>query len=81
MMQIAPDYYLIAISLIVTGIVLMILGLIWRSKTQQSDSEVKSKGIVLLGPIPIVWGFGEKGKTIAVILAISAILLYLLIFF
>ncbi|MBS3795363.1 MAG: DUF131 domain-containing protein [Candidatus Thorarchaeota archaeon] len=78
-MQLASDYYFIAMGLIVAGIVLMLLGILWRARTRQEDSEVKSKGIILLGPIPIVWGFGEKGKIIVVILFVCVILFYLLI--
>jgi uncharacterized protein (TIGR00304 family) len=78
-MQLASDHYFIAMGLIVAGIVLILLGILWRARTQQEDSEVKSKGIILLGPIPIVWGFGEKGKIIVVILFVCVILLYLLI--
>jgi len=77
-MQLASDYYFIAMGLIVVGIVLILLGIFWRARTQQKDSEMKSKGIILLGPIPIVWGFGEKGKIVVVILFVCVILFYLL---
>jgi uncharacterized protein (TIGR00304 family) len=60
---------------------LIFLGILWRARKQPEDSEVKSKGVVLLGPIPIVWGFGEKGKILAVILFVCVIMFYLLMLF
>lgn len=80
-MQLTPDYYFIAIGLVIVGVVLILLGILWRAGKQRNESEVKSKGVVLLGPIPIVWGFGEKGKTLAVILFVCVIMFYLLMLF
>ncbi len=50
-----------------------------------SDSEIvgqqsESKGIILLGPIPIVWGYGRKTWIAAAIVAIALfVLAYILL--
>jgi uncharacterized membrane protein len=50
------------------GILLIIAGCtIGRREVKQSDEGVfsESKGMILIGPIPIVWGFGRKGWMVA----------------
>ncbi len=68
--------------LIIGGIILVFLGII-LSFRQTNDEPVQtrteSKGIILLGPIPIVWGFGKKNWLIAAI-GVVAILLFFVFF-
>lgn len=66
--------------LIFAGIVLVCLYAI--SATRESDFEgtetqTKSKGIIFLGPIPIVWGLGWKGWVIAGFTVIILIILWI----
>ncbi len=64
------------------GIVLLIIGLLimafalmkeFGSETADQKVETSSKGIILIGPIPIVWGFGKR--TGLIILVVFCILL------
>jgi uncharacterized protein (TIGR00304 family) len=66
--------------LIFIGIILVCLYAI--SATRESDFEgtdtqTKSKGIIFLGPIPIVWGLGWKGWGIACVTAFILIILWI----
>ncbi len=42
-----------------------------------TEQRRESKGIILLGPIPIVWGYGKK---VWIIAAIVALTLFLIVF-
>jgi uncharacterized protein (TIGR00304 family) len=58
------------------GIILIMAGcMAGRRESEQSEGEVRrvNKGVILIGPIPIVWGFGRKGWLVAV--AVGAIIL------
>jgi uncharacterized protein (TIGR00304 family) len=66
--------------LIFAGIILVCLYAI--SVTRESDvdgieTRTKSKGIIFLGPIPIVWGLGWKGWLIAAITMFILIILWM----
>ncbi len=68
--------------LIIGGIILVFLGIIFSFRSTDDETvrtKTESKGIILLGPIPIVWGFGKKNWLIAVI-GVVAILLFFVFF-
>ena len=74
---------LIGISLIIIGIFLVLASMFVSSKSTESTevkTESKSRGVILLGPIPIVWGFGDNTKRIMLILFVIAIVVSLFIF-
>ncbi|TXT55830.1 MAG: conserved membrane protein of unknown function [Candidatus Thorarchaeota archaeon] len=80
-MQINSILQMVAISVIIAGIVFVILGILQSRKSSQ-DSEMKSesKGIILLGPIPIVWGFGDRGKILMMVLFIVIVSIYFVLY-
>jgi len=52
--------------LLIIGIILVVVAVISAiSETDGQESHTQSKGVILLGPIPIVWGYGRKGWIIA----------------
>ncbi len=62
--------------LIILGAVVVIYGLILYFTSSEGESiDQSSKGFILLGPIPIVWGFGWKGCAIAIVIAVLFLLL------
>ena len=71
------------LGLIQVGLILVFVGLgvIVVSMVSQTKSggEVKGGGVVLVGPIPIVFGSDAKWATIAIVLAIVLILLTILL--
>jgi uncharacterized protein (TIGR00304 family) len=69
--------------LLFIGIVLVFLyALSGMRESLSGDTETKtqSKGVILLGPIPIVWGYGKKGWMIAMILAVVFLLIWIVFF-
>ncbi|MHA1136227.1 MAG: TIGR00304 family membrane protein [Candidatus Thorarchaeota archaeon] len=72
------------------GWILLLLGILFvciyafssvgESISEDSESRTQSKGIIFLGPIPIVWGYGKKGWMIAGIIAIILMFLWIVFF-
>ncbi|MFX1578571.1 MAG: DUF131 domain-containing protein [Promethearchaeota archaeon] len=71
----------LAWALILLGAILIVSGIakmLMRSGTMGSEKHSESKGIILLGPIPIVWGYG---KQVWVYAAIVALILFFIFWF
>jgi uncharacterized membrane protein len=80
-MQTNGPINILAWTLIIIGSIIIISGIVSMIMKSHSESRVQgseSKGIILLGPIPIVWGYGKKAWVIAAIVAVSLFLLAIL---
>ncbi len=72
--------YALATILIVVGIIVVILAVL-LSAGKSENAKVKSAGVIMIGPIPIIFGSDKKSiKTVialALALTIALIILYL----
>lgn len=78
-MQSVESMDLLAWVLIIIGCVIILSGIasmLMRSDIDGVEQRRENKGIILLGPIPIVWGYGKKTWIIA---AIVAVVLFLIV--
>jgi len=67
--------------LLFIGILLVCLSASSASKDSASENtRIESKGIIFLGPIPIIWGYGKKGWMIAGVLGIILLLIWIVFF-
>ncbi len=57
-------------TLLLLGIVLIIIGIVLITLSSISSAQIKSGGVVVIGPLPIVFGSDKDMITIAVIGAI-----------
>ncbi|MHA1637556.1 MAG: TIGR00304 family membrane protein [Candidatus Thorarchaeota archaeon] len=73
----------IAYFLIIAGIVAILIGVasIVISHRRDPATSIESKGIILLGPIPIIWGYGKKVQIALIIIGIALVLTWYLIVF
>ncbi|MHA1909793.1 MAG: TIGR00304 family membrane protein [Candidatus Thorarchaeota archaeon] len=82
--QIIPLIDLIAYGLVLTGIIIVLVG-IWlmsRSSEKQSDDiKRESKAIIFIGPIPLVWGYSRRTQGILFIIALTLFLSWILWFY
>jgi uncharacterized protein (TIGR00304 family) len=71
---------LLAWALIILGSILILSGIasmLMRSNIDGVEQKRESKGVILLGPIPIVWGYGKKTW---ILVAFVAVVLFLIMF-
>ena len=80
-MQLGVEFQILGIVLVIAGILLIIFGSIFLTKSpQEITSQRESKVVILIGPFPIVWGFGKRGKSIVIILFLVVITIWIVIF-
>ena len=63
--------------LIIAGFAVVMVSLI--SRGSGTKTEVKGGGVVMIGPIPIIFGSDAKWASVGLVLAIVLILVYLLL--
>ncbi len=70
-LQVVSQFPLLPLIIIFLGITLVVAGLVMMATERTRGPEVRreSKGIVLIGPLPIVWGYGGRVQRIAIIIA------------
>lgn len=74
--------YALGFALVVIGIVIISIALVLQiSKHSKTKSETRAGGVVLIGPIPIVFGTDKESlrKTLWLSVVLSAIVLAILI--
>jgi uncharacterized protein (TIGR00304 family) len=71
--------YAVGLALVVAGIVIIALALILASirGTGKGKADVKSAGVIMIGPIPII--FGTDKKSIEAVLVLALVLTITLI--
>lgn len=67
--------------IIIAGILLVVLGFILTSrKAEQNETSVrKTRAIVFIGPIPLVWGFSRRTQGFLALVAILIFAFFLLV--
>jgi uncharacterized protein (TIGR00304 family) len=80
MLQAIEQLQLLGLLVVIAGIILIVVGIVLSSVTSSEDQQVQreSRGVLLIGPIPIVWGFGRRGWYVAGAIAIILLLLFML---
>lgn len=74
---------MLGITVVIIGFILIFIGTALQStsKTGDGKTEVKTGGVILIGPIPIIFG-SDKGMVVtAVILAIVLMIVAYLLFY
>jgi uncharacterized protein (TIGR00304 family) len=72
------------VNLVSVGVVLVLVGIAviiastFHSARGKGRSEVKGAGVIMIGPIPIIFGTDAKWVSIAIVLAIVLVALGLL---
>ena len=67
--------------LLIIGVILVLMAAISGLAGAVGDeTQTRSKGVILLGPIPIVWGYGRKGWMIAGVIGVILCILWIIFF-
>jgi uncharacterized protein (TIGR00304 family) len=75
-----PDLVFVGIAIIFAGFLVVFLATVLSAKTSEEgegQSRVKGGGVILIGPIPIIFGSNAKWASIAMVLAIVLIVIVL----
>ncbi len=80
------DLVTIGIVVILAGILVLFLATFFGARLKEREdgkekTEVRGGGVLLIGPIPIIFGSDAKWASIAVVLAIILVLLSLFLAF
>ncbi|MFQ5833221.1 MAG: DUF131 domain-containing protein [Candidatus Thorarchaeota archaeon] len=82
MLQLPNLFQLLGIIIAAVGVALIALGVVLTSRDTPDESRPRpeSKGVIFIGPIPIVWGLGRRGCIVAGLMGIVLFLLWVVIF-
>jgi len=73
----ASVFYAVGLALIVLGVLVIVFAMFRRSGSEDRSGRVRGGGVVVVGPIPIV--FGSDKKTVKALLALSIALTVLVL--
>jgi uncharacterized protein (TIGR00304 family) len=67
----------IGVAVILAGFVVLFVAALSGSGGKESKTEVRGGGVVMIGPIPIIFGSDMKWASVAIVLAIVLVLVAL----
>ena len=73
-------FYALGIALVVVGVIVIIVALIRASTGDKEKSKVRGAGVVMIGPIPIIFGTDKKSVKEVLALAVALVVVMLLVF-
>lgn len=80
--------YFIGVALIIAGIITIIIAIIATSargdRKREGESSVKAAGVIMIGPIPIIFGTDKKSVKAVIALALAlviAVIVAMLVFY
>ena len=71
------DLVTVGLLVIIAGFAIVVVSLVLRGAG--TKTEVKGGGVIMIGPIPIVFGSDAKWTSVAIALAIILIVVYFLL--
>ena len=72
-------FYLIGIALIIVGLIVIVATIITASISGIKKSKVRDAGVIIIGPIPIIFGTDKKSVKTILLLALSISIVVLII--
>ena len=75
-----PDLVFLGVAIILVGFLVLFLAMMLASRSSgggEGRTQVKGGGVILIGPIPIIFGSDAKWASIAIVLGIVLIILVL----
>ena len=66
-------FYALGFALIVVGIIVIIAAIIAASARGAGEGKVKGAGVIMIGPIPIIFGTDKKSVRTVLALALSLV--------
>ena len=73
-------FYALGTALIVVGIIVIVAAIIIASKSGAKKGKVRGAGVIMIGPVPIVFGTDKKSVKAVLALALALAIVVLIIF-
>ena len=73
-------FYALGTALIVVGIIVIVAAIIIVSKSGAKKGKVRGAGVIMIGPVPIVFGTDKKSVKAVLALALALTIVVLIIF-
>ncbi len=67
-------FYALAIALILVGIIIIIVAIVAASARGARQGKVKAAGVIMIGPIPIIFGTDKKSVKTVMALALALVI-------
>jgi uncharacterized protein (TIGR00304 family) len=72
-------FYGLGLALVVIGIIIIVAAVILISKGETKKSKVRGSGIIMIGPIPIIFGTDKKSVKNVLVLSLAITIMVLII--
>jgi uncharacterized protein (TIGR00304 family) len=72
-------FYGLGLALVVIGIIIIVAAVILISKGEAKKSKVRGAGIIMIGPIPIIFGTDQKSIKNILVIALALTIMVLII--
>ena len=72
---------LIGFAVVIIGILIIFIGSALQSSSSSSKTEVHTSGVILIGPIPIIFGNDKGLVLVAVIIAVILMMVSYMLFY
>ena len=81
----ATVFYALGITLVAVGIIIVVAAIILASRRSGGKSKVRGAGVIMIGPIPIIFGTDMKSVksvlTIALALTVTVVVAMIIFYF
>jgi len=77
-------FYALGVALIAVGIIIIVVAIILASMRETGKGRVKNAGIIMIGPVPIIFGTDKKSVKTVLVLALAltiAVIIAMVIFY
>jgi uncharacterized protein (TIGR00304 family) len=73
------DFYTLGVALVVVGIIIIVVVIVLASAGSSKKGKVQGAGVIMIGPIPIIFGTDKKSVKTVVELALALTIVVLII--
>jgi uncharacterized protein (TIGR00304 family) len=73
------DYYALGLSLVVVGIIIIVAMIVLAFAGGSKKGKVQGAGVIMIGPIPIIFGTDKKSVKAVVALALALTIVVLIV--
>jgi uncharacterized protein (TIGR00304 family) len=72
-------FYALGIVLVIIGILVIVAAIVFASKGKSNKGNMRGAGVIMIGPIPIIFGIDKKSVKTVLALALALTVVALII--